>query len=233
GSRSRISPDIISGTSAGGINGVSSAQASISGQSLEPSTTSWSEKADVDVPLDPDAKPWSRVAKFWAQPSVWFVSARPGNAGMRMVAPRIRGEVRRKVSSSIRARWFAPPVSGIGFSRSSAEASEAMEESTAEQAGTAPSLPADHPLDLSVTATDFNGHLEESRLNSPPSVEESEHRSAIAFSRVAGIGPGSDLATRPELVFAARPTASFPGGFPPSMVAENVGLVQDPPRAGP
>ena len=232
GLRLRILPDIISGTSAGGINGVLLAQALISGQSLEPLTTLWLEKADVDVLLDPDAKPWSRFAKFWAQPIVWFVLARPGNAVMRMVAPRIRAEVRRKVSSLIRARWFAPPFSGIGFSRLLAEALEAMEESTAEQAGAAPLLPAGHPLDLLVTATDFNGHLEELRLNSPPLVEESEHRLAIAFSRVAGIGPagigvGSDLAPRAELVFAARSTASFPGAFPPLMVAEIDRLVQE------
>ena len=86
GLRLRILPDIISGTSAGGINGVLLAQALISGQSLEPLTTLWLEKADVDVLLDPDAKPWSRFAKFWAQPIVWFVLARPGNAVMRMVA---------------------------------------------------------------------------------------------------------------------------------------------------
>jgi hypothetical protein len=55
GLRLRILPDIISGTSAGGINGVLLAQALISGQSLEPLTTLWLEKADVDVLLDPDA----------------------------------------------------------------------------------------------------------------------------------------------------------------------------------
>ena len=40
----------------------------------------------------------------------------------------MRAEVRRKVSRLIRARWFAPPFSGIGFSRLIADALEAAHE---------------------------------------------------------------------------------------------------------
>jgi patatin-related protein len=216
--RLRILPDIISGASAGGINGVFLAQALASGQSLEPLTRLWLEGADVEVLLDPDARPWSRFAKFWAQPLVWFLLKRPGNVVSRtVVAPGTRAEVRYKLSHLIRARWFAPPFSGIGFSRLLAGALEAM----AETAGTAPPLlPAGHPLDLLVTATDFNGHLEDLALNSPPVVEESEHRLAIGFRRNAAAGAGEDIAERAELVFAARSTASFPGAFPPLMLAE-------------
>lgn len=226
----RLIPDIISGASAGGINGVFLGQAIATGQSLEPLTTLWLERADIDVLLDPDAKPWSRFAKFWAQPVVWFVLKWPGNVVSRTVAKGTRAEVRLKVSRLIRARWFAPPFSGIGFSRLIAEALDAMvQTSRDEQGGNAadvqPLLPKGHPLDLLVTATDFNGHPEELRLNSPPLVEESEHRLAIAFRR--GMGnpadgncPGTDLASLPELVFAARATASFPGAFPPLTVAE-------------
>lgn len=214
--RLRVLPDIISGASAGGINGVFLAQAIASGQSLEPLTRLWLEKADIDVLLDPDAKPWSRFAKFWAQPLVWFILSRPGNVVSRTVAPGTRAEVRRKVSRLIRARWFAPPFSGIGFSRLIADALEAM----AREHDGAPLLPPGHPLDLLVTATDFNGHPEELRLNSPPRVEESEHRLSIGFRRQTATGNGTDLAERPELVFAARSTASFPGAFPPLRVEE-------------
>ncbi|MFM9937504.1 MAG: patatin-like protein [Novosphingobium sp.] len=215
--RLRIIPDIISGASAGGINGVFLAQALASGQSLEPLTRLWLEKADIEVLLDPDARPWSRFAKFWAQPIVWFVLTRPGNLVSRTVAKGTRAEVRLKVSHLIRARWFAPPFSGIGFSRLLAEALEAM---AGEQPPGPPLLPPGHPLDLLVTATDFNGHLEDLKLNSPPVVEESEHRLAIGFRRPAASARGEDIAERAELVLAARATASFPGAFPPLMLSE-------------
>ena len=213
----RIIPDIISGASAGGINGVFLAQALASGQSLEPLTRLWLEKADIEVLLDPDARPWSRFAKFWAQPIVWVVLKQPGNMVSRTVAKGTRAEVRLKVSHLIRARWFAPPFSGIGFSRLLAEALEAR---ASDQPAGPPLLPPGHPLDLLVTATDFNGHLEDLKLNSPPVVEESEHRLAIAFRRTAPAAHGEDLAERAELVFAARATASFPGAFPPLMLGE-------------
>ncbi|MFM9673718.1 hypothetical protein, partial [Streptomyces galilaeus] len=80
--------------SAGGINGVFLAQALISGQSLEPLTKLWLETADVDVLLDPDAKPWSRFAKIWAQPLVWALLNWPGNIVSRTVPPETRAEVR-------------------------------------------------------------------------------------------------------------------------------------------
>lgn len=214
--RLRVLTDIIAGASAGGINGVFLGQAIATGQSLEPLTRLWLDKADVDVLLDPDAKPWSRFAKFWAQPLVWFVLSRPGNVVSSTVAPETRAEVRRKVSRLIRARWFAPPFSGIGFSRLIADALEAM----AATSDGAPLLPAGQPLDLSVTATDFNGHPQTLRLNSPPIVTESEHRLTISFRRDASVTGGRDLAARTELTYAARATASFPGAFPPLVIGE-------------
>ncbi|MDT0507964.1 patatin-like protein [Novosphingobium sp. MMS21-SN21R] len=221
--RLRLLPDIISGASAGGINGVFLAQAIATGQSLEPLTAMWLERADIDALLDPDAKPWSRFAKFWAQPLVWFVLKRPGNVVSSTVAPGTRSEVRRKVSRLIRARWFAPPFSGIGFSRMIADALDAMAASPEGD----PLLPEGHPIDLLVTATDFNGHLEELRLNSPPTVFESEHRLSIAFRQNAARHGPRDLAPSPELVLAARSTASFPGAFPPLNVEEIDSLVQE------
>ena len=46
--RLKVLTDIIAGASAGGINGVFLAQAIHSGQSLEPLTELWLERADVD-----------------------------------------------------------------------------------------------------------------------------------------------------------------------------------------
>jgi patatin-related protein len=216
GLRLRVLCDIIAGASAGGINSVFLAQAIHSGQSLEPLTDLWLKTADVDELLDPDARPLSRATKFWAAPIVSFVLSRPGNMVSQSVAPETRREVREKLSRLIRSRWFEAPFGGLGFSRLLCNAFTAM------QAGPLgePLLPPDHPLDLFVTATDFKGHLQTIHLNSPPLVQESEHRISLGFrSQVPG-EPGQPLASPYELVFAARATASFPGAFPALQIAE-------------
>ena len=74
----RVLTDIITGASAGGINGIFLAQAIAKGQSLEPLTQLWLEKADVDQLLDPNARPMSRLTKFWAAPIAWFVGRQSG-----------------------------------------------------------------------------------------------------------------------------------------------------------
>jgi patatin-related protein len=218
--RLRVLPDILTGASAGGINAVFLAQAVHSGYSLDPLTELWLDMADVDELVDPDARPMWRFAKFWSEPLVRWVLSRPGNLVSESVAPETRDEVRRKVSSFIRGRWFEPPFSGAGFSALLERAFAAMERTTPE----APLLPPRHPLDLFVTATDFHGHLSLLRLNSPPVVEESEHRMPIDFRSRAPFSGGQDFASPIELVFAARATASFPGAFPPLQVAEIDGL---------
>jgi len=223
GLKLRVLPDIVAGASAGGINGVFLAQAVHSGQSLDPLTELWLERADVDVLTDPDARPWWRFAKFWAMPLVWFMLKRPGNVVSESVAPETRAEVRAKLSRLIRSRWFEPPFGGLGFSRLLGEALDAM---AATPAGP-PLLPPGHPLDLFVTTTDFAGHLQELRLNSPPRIEESEHRVSLGFRANAPAQGGAALANPLELVFAARATASFPGAFPALRLAEIDALARE------
>lgn len=216
GLRLRVLTDILAGASAGGINAVFLAQAIHSGHSLEPLTRLWLERADVDVLLDPDARPWSRIAKFWAMPLVWFVLTRPGNVVSASVAKETRSEVRAKLSRLIRSRWFEPPFGGLGFSRLLAEAMDAM----AKAEPGPPLLPPGHPVDLFVTATDFKGHLETLRLHSPPLVQESEHRMSIGFRASTPPAGGTNLSSPLELIFAARATASFPGAFPALQLTE-------------
>lgn len=214
--RLRVLPDIMSGASAGGINAVFLAQAVFSGQSLEPLTDLWLEVADTDELVDPEARLRWRFAKMWAQPFASWLLNRPGNEIADTVAPETREEVRRKVSHLIRGRWFEPPFSGIGFSKLLERAFTAMADTEIE----APLLPPRHPLDLYVTTTDFHGHLELLRLNSPPLVEDSEHRMPISFRERTPAAGGSNLADPLELVMAARATASFPGAFPPLRLNE-------------
>ena len=66
--RLRVLPDIIAGASAGGINGIFLAQAIATGQSLEPLTDLWLDKADVTALIDPGQAPQSRFTKAWAMP---------------------------------------------------------------------------------------------------------------------------------------------------------------------
>jgi patatin-related protein len=214
GVRLRVMPDIIAGASAGGINGIFLAQAIETGQSLEPLTDLWLDNADVERLLDPDARPARSLTKFWAAPIVWMAARRPGDTIERTVAPDTREEVRRKLSSFIRSRWFEPPFGGAIFSGMLLDAFDAM---TAAVPGP-PLLPQGHPLDLFVTVTDFDGHQQSLTLNSPPQVVETEHRLSIGF-RARGRG-GRHFADPAELVFAARATASFPGAFPPFTVRE-------------
>ncbi len=220
GLRIRVLPDILTGASAGGINAVFLAQAIHAGHSLEPLTDLWLTNADVSELTDPDAEPLWRYGKLWAQPIAdWFLS-RPGNAVSATVSPETRAEVRTKVSKLVRGRWFSPPFSGARFSGMLHEALIRM----AEDGDGIPLLPAGYPIDLAVTVTDFRGHPETLRLNTPPQVEETEHRLPITFRARVGEGgsqtPGGRLADPLELVLAARATASFPGAFPPLTLKE-------------
>ena len=213
GTKLRIIADIIAGASAGGINGIFLAQAITSGQSLDPLTDLWLDCADVEKLLAPDARPLSRFSKFWAQPLVWMAAGKSGTVE-RTVEAGTRDEVRHKLSSFIRSRWFEPPFGGAGFTHLLLDALDAMR-----NAPRGPRLlPADQPLDLFVTVTDYRGHPERLRLNSPPEVVETEHRLVIDFSSREHSASG--LGETPELAFAARATASFPGAFPPFTVSE-------------
>jgi len=214
--RLRFIPDILTGASAGGINAVFLSQAIHSGQSLEPLTDLWLKNADIDELVDPDAEPMWRYAKIWAQPIAEWVLRRPGNAVSESVSPETRNEVREKVSKLVRGRWFNPPFSGSNFSELLFDALAAMHDSALEK----PLLPKGHPINLFVTTTDFRGHLELLRLNTPPIVEETEHRMPISFSSQTPANAGLSLANSLELTMAARSTASFPGAFPPLQIAE-------------
>ena len=154
GTRMRVLTDIVAGASAGGINGVFLSQAIVTGQSLEPLTDMWLKNADVEILLDPDARPLSRFSKFWAAPIAWAILRRRGGAVQRTVAREARDEVATKLSRFVRARWFQPPFGGRVFSTLLLDALQTMEQ----RGSDSPLLPVGQPLDLFVTVTDFHGH---------------------------------------------------------------------------
>ncbi|MBO9711869.1 patatin-like protein [Sphingomonas sp.] len=211
GVRLRVLVDILAGASAGGINAVFLAQAIATGQSLDPLTRLWLDHADVEALLAPSQAPSHRFAKIWATPIAWMVAQRSKTIEETVEAA-ARDEVRRKLEKFVRSRWFEPPFGGKQLTHTLLDALEAM---AAAPAGPR-LLPEGQPLDLFVTVTDFRGHPETLRLNTPPQVVEQEHRLVFAFNE-NGTGP---LGHPVELAFAARSTSSFPGAFPPATLAE-------------
>ena len=209
GVRLRVLVDVIAGASAGGINGVFLAQAIATGQSLDPLTQMWLDRADIEALLDDGASP-QRFSKLWAMPLAWMAAGRAEIDAT--VEPATREEVGHKLQHFIRARWFEPPFGGAKLTHMLLDALDAM---AAGEHGPR-LLPEGQPLDLFVTATDFGGHPERITLNSPPEIVETEHRLVFAF-RDAGEGMIGDA---PGLAFAARATSSFPGAFPPLTIAE-------------
>ncbi len=209
GIRLRVLADIIAGASAGGINGIFLAQAIASGQSLDPLTDMWLDKADVEALIAPDAAP-SRFSKVWAMPLAWMAAGR--NEIDATVEPATREEVAHKLQHFIRSRWFEPPFGGPQLTHMVLDALDAMRAGPTTQR----LLPDGQPLDLFVTVTDFRGHPERLRLNSPPEVMETEHRLVFEFRDHGGGRAGDPVA----LAFAARATSSFPSAFPPVRIAE-------------
>ena len=214
GLKLRVMADIIAGASAGGINGIFLSQAIATGQSLDPLTDLWLDGADVDKLIDPKARMASRFSKIWATPLVWAFSNRQGSDWDDDLDPETRDELHDKLTRFIRSRWFEPPFGGEVFSRLLLKAFDAM----ASLPVGPRLLPDEQPLDLFVTVTDFRGHPEKLRLNSPPEITETEHR--LTFSFRDAPGDPTTLGDANDLVFAARATASFPGAFPPFTVAE-------------
>ena len=210
GVRVRVLPDIVAGASAGGINGIFLAQAISSGQSLEPLTRLWLENADIDQLLAPEARPDSAFSKIWATPLAWAAFRRRQDTSD-ISDKEVQSEIRAKLSSFVRSRWFEPPFGGASFSTMLLDAFDAM---ASEPVGPR-LLPDSQPLDLFVSVTDFHGYSTILKLNSPAVADENEHRQTIAF-RDTGAGLGDSAG----LTFAARATASFPGAFPPFNVAE-------------
>jgi patatin-related protein len=208
----RVLVDILSGASAGGINAIYLAQAISTGQSLDPLTELWLRHGDVKALLDPHQAPAHRFQKIWATPIAWLFANRSKTIDQTVEAG-AREEVRLKLEHFVRSRWFEPPFGGKRLLHTLIDAFDAMAQGPSYRR----LLPPDQPLDLFVTVTDFRGHAQTLRLNSPPQVSETEHRLVFSFT---DHGNEEGLGHSVGLAFAARATSSFPGAFPPCTVDE-------------
>ena len=214
----RVILDVISGSSAGAINGIALARAIAHDLSLEPLTELWLAEADMMRILAPEAK-----ARLWSKWYLWpFVT--PLIAGLRregLLPAALDRETRRAFSTFVRSRWFRPPLDGRRLSLLLLDGLAAMGEPKAPNRSL---LPHGQGLDLLVTATDYHGVERAIPAHDPPIVRELEHRHILRFSRRA---LAEDLAhsdfgveNLPSLAFAGRASASYPGAFPPAQLRE-------------
>jgi patatin-related protein len=193
----RVVIDIISGTSAGGINGICLAKALSVGRSQEAVRSLWLDKGDIGQLIGGWRGP------RWAERFVLGVRALRRVAGRR---PPLRGDQM--------CVWIESALQGIDDGAPRVRAGDGGPESL---------VPPLQGLQLFVPVTDFRG-LERSMILSDPGVVwDRTHRQVLRFGeRSTGPQPVHQLG--PEwnhaLGFAARATSSFPGAFPPISPAE-------------
>ena len=210
----RVFVDVIAGASAGGINGVMLARALAHDLPLDKLRQMWLEIADITKLMDEDtiAGRWS---KAFIKPLFWNINRR----WLTRLVP--DAEMRLKLSTFLRSRWFKPPFSGPRMSGMMLDAAASMGEP---RSPTASLLPLGHKLDLFVSVTDFFGYAQNIPLHDPPSIKEREHRHVLHFSYLkhanGPIDTDFDAANIPALAFAARATSSFPGAFPATQINE-------------
>ena len=208
----RVIVDTISGSSAGGINGIFLARALAHDLSLTPQRKMWIELADVLQLMDKQTIS-SRWSKFYLYPVLLIL----GWKRLRKYFP--SAEIRKKVSIFIRSRWLEPPFSGeimLGWMLDAARAQGQTKTTTDEPSSSL--MPSGHRLELMVSLTNFFGKQQTISLNDPPEIFEREHRATLKFKyfkHESGMVE-SDFTDNniPGLAFAARATSSFPGAFP-------------------
>lgn len=207
----RVVIDVITGASAGGINGVILGRALAHDLSLSPLREVWLKEADVNELLAED-----RAARVWSK---WFL--RPFVFGYIRRGNEDDPEMREKLSRFLRSRWFRPPFDGEHLASVLHDAMRAMGEPSYPGASL---IPVAQRLDLVVTVTDFYGYPQRVPMYDPSFVTEREHRHVLGFSyqRYHGGEERSEFTTAdtPSLAFAARATSSFPGAFPPAQIGE-------------
>ncbi|WP_417451892.1 patatin-like protein [Kordiimonas sp.] len=204
----RVIVDVISGASAGGINGIFLARAIAHDLDFDPLRTMWLNLGDIEELMEDDtlADRWS---KFYLYPFLWLF-------GRRAFGPaQPNPETQRKLFRFVRSRWFQPPFSGTRMLTWMLNAVENMGHSRGEDT----LMPPGHKLDLFVSLTNFFGQPRRVKLHDPREVIERQHGVTLNFSYRQAPG-GRTLsefsdANLPALGFAARATSSFPGAFPP------------------
>src|SRR5499427_7005020 len=210
----RVIIDSVAGASAGGISGVILARALAHDLSIDHLRAMWFEEADVLRLLAPKqrARPWS---KWLLYPFLWILFR------LRILGLVTDREIRRKLSTFLRSRWFEPPFDGDRFLALLFDGMGAMQPSRVTPSSL---LPPGHELDLSVTVTDMFGYPRRLEVNTPTIIHEREQSLiwSFRFCRWSDGTSVSDLddGNLPGLALAARATSSFPAVFPPTQLGD-------------
>jgi patatin-related protein len=193
GLTTRVVVDVVSGTSAGGINGICLAKALAGNLSQEPLRALWLDSGDIKKLLRPHAVP-----TIWLKSAAWALSA----------------PVKRLFGKTLQ-----PPLDGDLMFRLLLRALAEMEETRPAVGSAEPAtlMPEGHALELFVTTTDFTGMVRQVQAYSPKIVSDVVHRHVLTFRSLPHDRFGGE--SNPELAFAARATSCFPGAFPPIDVA--------------
>ncbi len=204
----RVIIDVISGSSAGGVNGVMLARALAHDLPLDAHREMWLEHADVLELMDEDTRA-GKWSKFYLEP----LFRGPFSRYLKYFAP--DAETREKLITFLKSRWFRPPFSGKRFTNWMLDAANRMERGRNTNSSL---MPDSHELELFVNITDFQGHNRIVEIHDPQRAIETEHRVRLKFRYVSNpdgsVLSDFDRDMLPSLVFAARATSSFPGMFP-------------------
>lgn len=221
----RIVVDVISGSSAGGINGIVLARAIAHDLSISPLTEMWFTKADILQLIAPGARA-GRWSKWYLFPFMRPLFARLEKEGV--LSRNSDAEIRQRLSTFFRSRWFKPPLDGPYFSKLLLDGLTAME-GPGDQSSTL--LPPEIRLDLMITVTDYNGSEQLIFMHDPAVIREREHRQILRFHAIRSssglIRSDFDLTNVPSLAFAGRASASYPGAFPPAQIGEMDNIVTE------
>ena len=214
----RVIVDVIAGSSAGGINGITLAAALAHDRTLKPITDMWLAQADMLNLLAPEARArmWSKWY-FW--PLLRPLLARLGREGL--LPGHGDAEMAQRISVFLRSRWFKPPLDGRKLSTLMLDGLAAMSGSAAPWESL---LPKGERLDLLVTVTDFHGVERPIFIHDPPVAYEREHHHVLRFGlehrKTGHLLSDFDVDDFPSLAFAGRASASYPGAFPPVQLRE-------------
>ena len=214
----RVLVDVISGASAGAINGIALARALAHDLSLAPVTRLWLERADMQRLIAPEARA-GKWDKWYFRPLLRPLLAWARREGMLETQP--DPETLERALAFVRSRWFSAPLDGALLSAELLDGLLAMETGSV-AAGSL--LPSGTCLSLAVTVTDFRGIERALFTHDPPLLREREHRHLLRFAcehrRTGELDSDFGLDNAPSLAFAARASASYPGAFPPARLAE-------------
>jgi patatin-related protein len=190
----RVVVDVISGTSAGGINGIILAKALAGNLSQEPLRDLWLDSGDIKKLMRPHAVPG-----LWLKSAAWAASA----------------PMKRLFGKSAK-----PPLDGDLMFQLVLQALTGMEKTRPAPGSREPEtlMPDGHALELFVTTTDFTGVVRSLPAYSPKLVSDLSHRHVLEFKSLPHDRFGGEY--NPELAFAARATSCFPGAFPPIDVGD-------------